>query len=1079
MVTDSTVPNDVEKGAVDNGSELPTYNEKRPSVFDKEEQIRRGSITPQHDSFFSAFTPHSFKRNPNARVVTEATDNEGRPLEDQPPAEPALAMKLKGRHLQMIAIGGSIGTGLFVGSGSALATGGPASLVLAYGLIGIMLYCTVHALGEMAVLFPIAGAFSVYSTRFIDPAWGFAMGWNYALNWLVTLPLELTAASITLSFWPGAANVNPAAWVIIFWVAVVLINFFGVKGYGEAEFIFSIIKVAAVIGFCILGIIIAAGGVPGSPQGYLGTHYWYDPGAFNHGFKGLCSVFTTAAFSFGGTELVGLTAAETENPRKTLPTAVKQVFWRICLFYMVSLTIVGCIVPYNDPDLLNGSSSSDAKASPFVIAVNNAKIIGVPSIMNAVILISVLSVGNSSIYGSSRTMAALADRGQAPKILGYIDNAGRPLVSIILASVIGLLCFICAAGSDTRTQAFNWMLAISGLSSIFTWASINACHIRFRAAWKYNGKTVDELPFKSQPGIIGSWIGLIFNILILIVTFWVGFAPVGYASMSTGELVKSWFEAYLSFPIILVCYLGFKIWKRTSFKRIKDIDITSGRRDLDLATILAEEPAAMLVEEQRFLHEDLERLEQAIAERVAEDPKNVRFLCGTQPWRLAPAPAYIQQIKDRLNRDHQINNFLTRIQDQSRRLLDLYKDADGARMREVQSLSTGDQYDQFYKELEKVKEHHRQYPNEPVDNLERAYKRRRPDESVPIVSEVDNMFTGEEGNGRFLDLTSLHENYLNLPGVKRLTYIQYLDNFDAFEAPRMPIKRGGKVTDKYFNYVAELDEYLEGFIRRTRPLDDHSKYFLRIDREFDTAWEKGEVPGWPKLVDAAPAGPQTEGSGSGTWCAACEKEFNNANVYKAHLTGKKHIRYAEAKQKPQQEPNKATNGSAYAAASTSNFKERIVASHEHRIRAMADSLSNERSNTRVNIYNPLKLPLAWDGKPIPYWLYKLHGLGIEFSCEICGNFVYMGRRAFDKHFSEARHIYGLKCLGITNTSGAGGVNLFREITGINEALALWDKLKKDKREREQKEDSVVQMEDGEGNVMPERIYHDLQKQGIL
>ena len=194
-----------------------------------------------------------------------------------------------------------------------------------------MLYCTVHALGELAVLFPIAGAFSVYSSRFIDPAWGFAMGWNYALNWLVTLPLELTAASITLSFWKGANDVNPAAWVVIFWAAVVLINFFGVRGYGEAEFVFSIIKVVAVIGFCILGIIIAAGGPAGNPQGYLGTHYWYDPGAFNHGFKGLCSVFVTAAFSFGGTELVGLTAAETENPRKALPTAVKQVFWRIAL----------------------------------------------------------------------------------------------------------------------------------------------------------------------------------------------------------------------------------------------------------------------------------------------------------------------------------------------------------------------------------------------------------------------------------------------------------------------------------------------------------------------------------------------------------------------------------------------------------------------------------------------------------------------------------------------------------------------------------------------------------------------------
>ncbi|CZT42025.1 uncharacterized protein RSE6_01853 [Rhynchosporium secalis] len=226
--------------------------------YDKESQMRRGSVTKHHDSFPSAFKLESFKRNPNARIVTEATDLEGRPLPDQPPAEPALAMKLKERHLQMIAIGGSIGTasrvclsregfavhsrirehadwflqtgtGLFVGSGSALATGGPASLIIAYGLVGIMLYCTVHALGELAVAFPIAGAFSVYSSRFIDPAWGFAMGWNYALNWLVTLPLELTAASITVSYWPGAKSVSPAALVVIFWFVIVLINFFGDK----------------------------------------------------------------------------------------------------------------------------------------------------------------------------------------------------------------------------------------------------------------------------------------------------------------------------------------------------------------------------------------------------------------------------------------------------------------------------------------------------------------------------------------------------------------------------------------------------------------------------------------------------------------------------------------------------------------------------------------------------------------------------------------------------------------------------------------------------------------------------------
>jgi amino acid transporter len=256
---------------------------------------------------------------------------------------------------------------------------------------------------------------------------------------------------------------------------------------------------------------------------------------------------------------------------------------------MVSLTIVGCLVPYNDPDLLNGTGSTDANASPFVIAVKNAGISVVPSIMNVVILIAVLSVGNSSVYGSSRTMAALADRGQAPKILGYIDNTGRPLVSIIIASAIGLLCFIVAAGAATRQTAFNWMLAISGLSSIFTWMSI--CHIRFRHAWKYNGHTLDELAFTSQPGYYGSWLGLILNFVILIAQFWTGAWPVGYASETTSERINGFFQAYLAFPIVVVFYVGFKLIKKTKIKRVKDIDITSGRREMDLATILAEERA--------------------------------------------------------------------------------------------------------------------------------------------------------------------------------------------------------------------------------------------------------------------------------------------------------------------------------------------------------------------------------------------------------------------------------------------------------------------------------------------------------
>ncbi|OQD74350.1 hypothetical protein PENDEC_c011G06880 [Penicillium decumbens] len=502
----------------------------------------------------------------------------------------------------------------------------------------------------------------------------------------------------------------------------------------------------------------------------------------------------------------------------------------------------------------------------------------------------------------------------------------------------------------------------------------------------------------------------------------------------------------------------------------------------------------MLLEDQRFIHEDLERLEQAIADRVAEKPRNIR---------------------EGLARDHELSKLLNRTEEQSKRLLEIYEDADGLRKKEVQLISTGDQFEEFYKQLDDIKAFHKRYPNEPVDNLERAYKRRQPGEGEVYGMEIDNMFTGEEGFGQYLDLTTMHEDYLNLPGVKRLNYIQYLDIFDAFTPPSMSIKRKDKLSDKYFRYVGELAAYLESFIKRARPLEDLDKLFGSFDEEFDKQWAAKEVPGWTEeKAENKASGPKTEGTGEGIWCPDCEKEFKNENVYRNHLTGKKHIRAAEARKASGASSEKPSgsmgNGSSY------SLKERAVAEREHRVRSLAKVLQDKRQATKTNverrqgmtererqmelealmaepesfegqageqsdndddddkIYNPLKLPLAWDGKPIPYWLYKLHGLGVEYQCEICGNHTYMGRRAFDKHFSEATHIHGLKCLGIT-----ANTNLFREITSIDQAIQLWNTLESERKKEREARDNVVQMEDAEGNVMPERIYLDLQKQGIL
>lgn len=300
-------------------------------------------------------------------------------------------------------------------------------------------------------------------------------------------------------------------------------------------------------------------------------------------------MFVTAAFTFGGGELVGLAAAETANPRKSIPIAVKQVFWRIVLFYIVSMVIVGLLVPYTDSRLLDGSGSTDIKASPFVIAINNAGIKGLDSVMNAVIMISVLSVGNAAIYGSSRTLAALAEQGQAPAILAYIDRKGRPLMAILVASCFGLLGFL--AASPKQQDAFMWMLAISGLSSVFTWASICLAHIRFRRGWKLQGHSIDELPFQAQGGVVTSWIGFGINCIVLIAQFWTGVAPIGYGEMTSSERTKYFFSTYLAAPIVLAFYIVYKLVYRTSIVRAKDMDLMTGRRDLNLQHLIAEEKA--------------------------------------------------------------------------------------------------------------------------------------------------------------------------------------------------------------------------------------------------------------------------------------------------------------------------------------------------------------------------------------------------------------------------------------------------------------------------------------------------------
>lgn len=500
-------------------------------------------------------------------------------FEAEPPAAGGLHRNLQGRHMQMIAIGGSIGAGLFVGSGQSFNNGGPGSVLIGFMIVGAMLLFTVQALGELAVLYPVNGAFFTYGCRFIDEAWGFAMGWDYALGWLTVLPFEITAAGITISYWK---EINIGVWIAVFLFLLVVVQFFGVRGYGEVEFALGVIKVAAVIGFIIFAVVVDCGGVHTKVnRGYLGAHYWHDPGAFKNGFKGFCSVFVNAAFAFGGTELVGLAAAEAADPRKSLPTATKQVFWRISGFYIISLFMVGLILPSNDPDLL-GSSGANTKASPFVLAIQMAGVSGLPSVFNAVITLSVLSVANSCTYGSTRTMQALASRQMGPRFLMHIDSKGRPIWCIVIQLAFGLLAFVNEASAGSTF--FSWLLALSGLSYFFVWGSICLAHIRFRRGWMVQGHTLDELPFQAQFGVIGSYVGFFLNCIALLATFYYAGWPVGGAGDPKANAIF-FFQEYLAAPIVIALYIFWKIWSRNKggfFIRAHQMDLLTGMRSFDL-----------------------------------------------------------------------------------------------------------------------------------------------------------------------------------------------------------------------------------------------------------------------------------------------------------------------------------------------------------------------------------------------------------------------------------------------------------------------------------------------------------------
>lgn len=465
---------------------------------------------------------------------------------------------LKARHLTMISLGGTIGTGLFLASGGAIHTAGPGGALVAYAAIGLMVYFLMTGLAEMAAFMPVTGSFRVYASRFIDPSFGFAIGWNYWYNWAVTIAAELAAVVLIMKFWfPDSPSL---LWSALALVIMFLFNYMSVKGFGEAEYWFALIKVITVIIFLITGILIIFGIMGGETIGF--SNFTIEDAPFNGGFFTILGIFMVAGFSFQGTELLGIAAGESENPEKTIPKAINSVFWRIILFYILAIFVIGMIIPYTDARLL----SENVAVSPFTLVFERAGLAFAASLMNAVILTSVLSAGNSGMYASTRMLWDLARDGKAPKFLGKLDKRGVPVNALIMTSLVGTLAFTTTLFGDG--VVYVWLLNASGMAGFVTWVGIAIAHYRFRKAYVAQGRDLNDLPYRSKLFPIGPLFALG---VCLVVIF-----GQNYEAFTGGSI--DWLgaiSAYIGLPLFFVLWLGYKFIKKTKVIPLEECDFTT------------------------------------------------------------------------------------------------------------------------------------------------------------------------------------------------------------------------------------------------------------------------------------------------------------------------------------------------------------------------------------------------------------------------------------------------------------------------------------------------------------------------
>ena len=439
------------------------------------------------------------------------------------------------RHLMMISFGGVIGTGLFLSTGNTIHQAGPLGTVLAYSIGAVIVYLVMLCLGELSVAMPFTGAFHVYARQYLGPATGFVTAILYWLTWTVALGSELTGAAMIMYGWfPG---VPVWVWAATFIILVLVLNMASVKVFAEAETVLSGIKVAAIIIFIALGTAAIIGLLPyEGHRSFLGLTNLYRDGLFPNGFGAVFTTILAVNFAFSGTELIGITAGEVEDPGTTIPRAIRATLARLAIFFIGSIIVIAALIPWE---------KAGVEESPFVTVLSR---IGVPyagDLMNIVILAAILSAANSGLYASTRMLWSLANEGTLPTVLARTNRYGVPALTMGLSMVGGLASLLTSAYA--ASTVYLVLVSVSGLAVVLVWAVIAASHLSFRRRWLAEDRSLEDLPYRA-PGYP-----------------WVSIAALG---LSTASCLLIIFDPEqrgglaITAVFLVVCYVGYWVANR-------------------------------------------------------------------------------------------------------------------------------------------------------------------------------------------------------------------------------------------------------------------------------------------------------------------------------------------------------------------------------------------------------------------------------------------------------------------------------------------------------------------------------------